>query len=566
MDIESIAGGTKVPARHVGLLAFLEDAVHPVTPPHRGGVFHPKLWLLRFAPQEPDDPVAYRLLVLSRNLTFDRSWDTALMLDGELLDSQRGLPINQPLSMFVAALPGMALAAGTQLNERARQRADRLGDEVRRVEWWLPDGFDTLTFHPIGHDGRPAWPFEDLRRLLVLSPFVGPKALATLREQVREDLTVVGRFDELSKLDPALVDRFNEVEVFDDAATLLDVDNESGVPDEVNRVELTGLHAKVYVGERGKRAAVYVGSANATRGAFDINVEFLVELEGSRKQHGIDTVRDALRAAGLLTPFMRGDVAVDDPDASSERALEQAAHDLAIGLRARFEPAGADRWRPMLELARPVALGDFSVQARPLAEPTLRTVDLGASPCCTFAPAGLSSISAFFHLRISSADRHRDVTVRLPLEDAPEGRIAAVTAELLSDRERLLRFILLLLSEDADGDRMLDELEGLLAERTAGSAGVGEPQALAFRCSSRCCAHFIVILNASRRSIVSWKTFGRPAAMSATCCRPNSRISGRPSASCARRAHDRAVRPRAGALRPQGLPARHRRSRVPPPL
>src|SRR3954451_19723924 len=68
------AGATSVPARHVGLLAFLEDAVHPVTPPRRGGVFHPKLWLLRFDPDDPREPVAYRLLVLSRNLTFDRSW------------------------------------------------------------------------------------------------------------------------------------------------------------------------------------------------------------------------------------------------------------------------------------------------------------------------------------------------------------------------------------------------------------------------------------------------------------------------------------------------------------
>ena len=61
-----------------------------------------------------------------------------------------------------------------------------------------------------------------------------------------------------------------------------------------------------------------------------------------------------------------------------------------------------------------------------------------------------------------------DFCVQLPLEGAPEGRCEAVTAELLSDRERLLRFILLLLADEGQGDRMLDELVGLLAEQHAG--------------------------------------------------------------------------------------------------
>ena len=85
------AGATKVPANHIPLLAFLESSVHPVTPPTRGGVFHPKCWLLRFAPEHEDEPVRYRLLVLSRNLTFDRSWDVALALDVELLGREDAL-------------------------------------------------------------------------------------------------------------------------------------------------------------------------------------------------------------------------------------------------------------------------------------------------------------------------------------------------------------------------------------------------------------------------------------------------------------------------------------------
>jgi hypothetical protein len=47
-----------------------------------GGLFHPKIWLLRYT-SETEAP-AYRFLCLSRNMTFSRSWDLILRLDGSL--------------------------------------------------------------------------------------------------------------------------------------------------------------------------------------------------------------------------------------------------------------------------------------------------------------------------------------------------------------------------------------------------------------------------------------------------------------------------------------------------
>ena len=42
------AGRVKVPAPGQTLLAYLEDSVFEVEAPHKGGVFHPKVWLLRY--------------------------------------------------------------------------------------------------------------------------------------------------------------------------------------------------------------------------------------------------------------------------------------------------------------------------------------------------------------------------------------------------------------------------------------------------------------------------------------------------------------------------------------
>ena len=65
---------------YVKLFASLEASTVPVSAP-RGGVFHPKLWALRFAPTDDGGLPQHRVLIASRNLTFDRSWDTVVRLE-----------------------------------------------------------------------------------------------------------------------------------------------------------------------------------------------------------------------------------------------------------------------------------------------------------------------------------------------------------------------------------------------------------------------------------------------------------------------------------------------------
>src|SRR5205823_5844538 len=114
-----------------------------------GGVFHPKVWLLRFAPREDSDAtgtaVVYRLLCLTRNLTFDRSWDTMLSLEGDLVDRSNAYAVNHPLDDFIAALPGMAVR---EVPGVVRERVSQLEREVRRVRFTMPDGLTLNGFWP----------------------------------------------------------------------------------------------------------------------------------------------------------------------------------------------------------------------------------------------------------------------------------------------------------------------------------------------------------------------------------------------------------------------------------
>ncbi|TKW71769.1 MAG: hypothetical protein DI543_27675, partial [Bradyrhizobium icense] len=88
------------------LTALLEDTVTEVLAPQQGGVFHPKIWVLRFVPVSGTAPVRLRLAILSRNLTTDRSWDLSLSLDGEVSDEIQ--PDNAPISLLLRALPELA--------------------------------------------------------------------------------------------------------------------------------------------------------------------------------------------------------------------------------------------------------------------------------------------------------------------------------------------------------------------------------------------------------------------------------------------------------------------------
>jgi len=65
------------PKRTFPLYSMLEPVLVPVNSPN-GGVFHPKVWVLRF---RRDEATTMRIVVLSRNLTGDRSWDVALVLE-----------------------------------------------------------------------------------------------------------------------------------------------------------------------------------------------------------------------------------------------------------------------------------------------------------------------------------------------------------------------------------------------------------------------------------------------------------------------------------------------------
>ena len=431
VDVFCQAGQVTVPQRGTDLLAFLEPVVHLVRRPRPGRLFHPKLWALRFR-DASSDAVHTRLVVLSRNLTADRtSWDVCLRLDGAV--GTRTVAANRPLVGLLRRTIDLCVMV---LDDDRRSAVTTLADDLLHTSWDLPEGVRGLSFFTLGVPGQTRPDFVGTRHLVV-SPFVNEKGLAFTKPAGGG--TVIGTQEELDRLPESALDGC-DVYVINALADIT-------AGDDADRSILTGLHAKLYVVEKGQTARVLVGSANATDAAFGGNVEILAELTGGRRALGIDAMVGA--DAGfrrVLEPYQRGAAITEDAD---DRALADLIRDLAaVPLTATVEPTG-DSFA--IRLSSDDILPAAPESARITAELVTRRGDAATLEPQSRVDArfpGLAVVDVTPFVVVTAQD-HRGVSqhtvVHAQLIGDPAGRFDEVIARQVDTPEKFLRFLALLL-------------------------------------------------------------------------------------------------------------------------
>ncbi|GLY03137.1 hypothetical protein Acsp01_35160 [Actinoplanes sp. NBRC 101535] len=482
IDVFCQAGYIRCPPLKSKLLLVLEKMVHQVPRPTTGHLFHPKIWLVRYI---RGGERLLRLIVLSRNLTGDRSWDVCLILDGAI--GGRPSAANSPIAKLLRHVMGRTVPG---LPEERRAAIDGLVEDARRAEWELPDGFREHTFYALGVPGCGRPDFDGTRHL-VMAPFVEEGGLEICAPG-QGSLAIIARQEELDRLsDDALegCDVFVLSEQF-----MLDRDEELGAP------RLTGLHAKTYVIEKQRRARVLVGSANATRAAYGGNVEFLVELVASKDQHGIDSmINDKAGLRAILEEYQRGPQVEPDPEEEIGRNLEYYLCDLAavvfvaeVGAKGDlFEMSitAGDLPQPVGDLTLMLNLYTLSSEAMP--------IDPGRAVDVRFQHLSITAVTAFLVITATAPDgTSREKIVVADLIGDPPGRFDRVFADQIDTPEKFLEFMLLLLGpgpirlrhpDPGAGTRpavggvsplfdvgLLEMLLGALVTRPAQLAGLGK--------------------------------------------------------------------------------------------
>ena len=436
LDIFCQAGQLNVPGSPSDLMAFLEKMVHPVRSPHAGGLFHPKIWLLEFS---DGAETSFRLLCASRNLTSDRSWDVVVRLDGER--GSRPLATNKPLRDLALALPTWAIPP---LPAERTARIRGLADSVRYAAWERPDDVGEIIFHALGVTRRrSSFDFTGTRHL-VISPFATDDGLQHVAPYGSKSVQVVSRAEDLDRLDPQTLRRLTATYVIDDAAALDQGDDTATARKDL----LAGLHAKTYVIERGHAAHLVLGSANATKAAFDGNIEFLVELVGKKSRLGIDTLLgpDApFRQMLADYPALGGKLPSADDEA--DRLLEEALRSLAaLDFRAAAVRSG-ELYTMHVTTNDPPRLGEKVTATVELLTCPGDTARLQAPADVTFPGIEMVDVTPFLVVRVTDARGESRATVVLAaLTGDPPGRHDELLARQIDTPEKFLRLLALMLS------------------------------------------------------------------------------------------------------------------------
>lgn len=451
------AGYVHAPPRPHVLYGLLEPTVVEVTPPSESGIFHPKLWLIRF-----DSPASsstrLRLLVLTRNITGSRCWDLALTLEGE--PGHGEIEDNRELWQLLHRLPGLAVRP---VSDRRAHQTESLARLALRTEWELPDGFERVRFHTLGLKGSTEWLPGDNGELAVMSPFVTNTALRGLLGTTKRPVTLISRPEELEGIEPGLLDAFERVLILAEQAELEDGEEAPSSPDPL--LPSYGLHAKAYVTKQGWDTHLYVGSANATNPALihGTNVELVAELSGKRSKVGaVEDLVDGDGFGGLLVDYLpEKEPEPKDPAVEKARkVLEEARRALVgLGLRIRFEEA-QEGWRAELVAREPLELdGVEEIHAWLVTRKRQTGTEASAlrrGESVVLEPALIQHVTSFvaFELVAGAADERVSFVLSLEAEGLPvPERDAAVVRDVIRNRDGFLRYVMLLLAEAGeDGD------------------------------------------------------------------------------------------------------------------
>jgi hypothetical protein len=461
-------GQIRLPPKYPPLVTFLEPCIYGVQLKDPDGVFHPKVWALRFVAE--DGAVRYRVLCLSRNLTFDRCWDTVVALDGELTDRTNAIAANHPLADFIAALPSLARQP---FPRERRQGIVTIADELRRVRFTWPEGFDDdqCRFWVAGLDGKAVTPFGPRQdKTLIVSPFLSNPVVRDFLDH-SNDIHLVSRPESLQELPQETLQRCKSISFL--APELTDESDDEAAPLERDEV-LDGLHAKLFVIDRGWDASVFSGSFNATVHAFEHNVEFMVELVGKKSRFGVDQflrqVKGETTFADLLKEYDRNAAPVpadataqklDDLIHATKRALAAAGPRLVVTAAGETESFDLS-----MEWTRAPRLPNSTVKIRawPITQQAERAQILDKSIVFSrLSYAGLTPLMAFaITAKIGETKRETVFVMNLPLQGAPEDRQDRIVRSLIENRDQLLRYILFLLASGDEAAASSGDLRRLL--------------------------------------------------------------------------------------------------------
>ena len=437
-------GGIKVPRmlKPSPAYSLLEPMIYEMKSP-KGGIFHPKMVLVRY--KDGDGYKQMRLVVMTRNLTFDKSWDVAVILDGEVDPGKRSSK-NDVLAKFIHSL-----SSTEGLSEKRRAVINSLRTDLAHVRFLPPEGYSQYDFHAPHIDGIDWIPNQEIEEWGIISPFLTKGAMDALGEGLTEPNFVLSRDEELAK-----------VGGIPNGMVLRDVEELSDDDDAVEPIQVSGLHAKCYMYDYTYMnlpfTRLVVGSGNATSAALvnssPRNVEFMVSLSGKRIKNGVKDFAKAMEPYWM--PFDPENMSeTDEERAAVQQKLEECKKRLLeIGFRVDCEQSDDGLVEMFLRTQFGRKVDEFdgvrNISAFPVTQSSLMAKMLDVpEKSWTLGRVRPESVTGLvaFEIRSDKFDLKESFVLNLQVRGMPSERDDQILASLISNRSAFLRFLAMLLED-----------------------------------------------------------------------------------------------------------------------
>lgn len=439
-------GQIKVPSNANAVFALLENSVFQIALKNEKS-FHPKVWLIKYVNNAGKS--LYRYIILSRNLTFDRSWDVVAVLEGEA--NRKKTLKNQPLIDFLAYLQ-RSITDG-----KKKKRIDKIAGELEYVHFKTGDQYFTdFSFIPIGigedYNFSPTAAIDKFKTLLVISPFLSRDTVIELDKLSlkNSNKTLITRRSEIPKLTNDLL---NSIEVYCLKETI--IDGEEAISESeaaLSELQKQDIHAKVYFKYKYPEHSLYIGSANCSTSAWNGNVEFMLQLKYEKRGFNISQVVDELFCRNgkeideRLNPFER---ILSIPDATIveddvQQRLQKAIKRICCSRTKASVSESGSRFSITIDFDMRYVVPDIDFKIAALGGGKAAKIE-----SLTIIPGlDLLALSEFYIITATLGEESLQRIIKIRTEGIPGDRDKAIFKSVIRDKNTFLRYIAFLLCDD----------------------------------------------------------------------------------------------------------------------
>lgn len=445
IDLFCQQGKIQVPPKNRLIFSLMEESIHQVLP-NEGTSFHPKLWIVKYENPQTSK-VYYKLVVMSRNLTFDRSWDISCVLDGKKTGSKK-----RKNKSLIRMLKG--LVDSVDHTEKKKIINDFI-EEIEYVAFNIEGScFNDYELCVLGKDGESFNIIEqNIKEIAVISPFLSHNIVEALaNRKMTNKMTLISQKDQLSILSEQLIDKLDCYCVAD-----MIVEGENILSEESSESrQKQDIHAKVYIIMDEAHTHIYMGSCNCSNRGFYKNTEFMIKLTCDKRTYSVQKFLKELGIYEDKSYFEHYQYTPLKDLVDIDEQLKEIINGYAtlIGSTAIKGEVKAVRegYETHLYIDREIeAYKEVEIRIAPLFWEKEAKILEGNM---VFEDMEITQLTKFFKVSISLQGVCQEFLLKVDLANLPSQREKSIIKQLVK-KEQIIQYLILMLSDDPRRDVIL---------------------------------------------------------------------------------------------------------------